>query len=184
MLPLINLIQNVHQTCQPIVGQATPGDGVDNDCDGDTDEDDCTQTYFFYEDFVTYEEAQRRCEDNGQTLAMPTTLDEWQKLVATKGSHVTSDQIWFGLDDRLVEGDYVWNSGEKATWTLWSQSQPDNDIQHSGNVNGEDCVTWYSASAWVSWAQQDHWNDNNCDEQLSYVCQGTYVLLDRSLMIG
>lgn len=39
------------------------------------------------------------------------------------------EYYWIGLDDRAVEGTFVWNDGSVVGFTNWSSGQPD-DARH------------------------------------------------------
>ena len=48
---------------------------------------------------------------------------------------------WIGLNDRSVEGTFVWSNGEAVTYTNWTAGEPNN----SGN---EDCAHIWSSGTW------------------------------------
>lgn len=69
--------------------------------------------------------------------------------------------VWIGLNDRAIEGTYVWDGDNtKANYTNWFPGEP-ND--YSGK---EDCVH-ITASQYFS----GFWNDNYCGQARKYVCE-------------
>lgn len=62
--------------------------------------------------------------------------------VASKMS--ASDKVWLGLSDELVEGTFVWDSGEPFTYNNWNAGEP-ND---AAVCNGEDYVETIGGGLW------------------------------------
>jgi len=62
--------------------------------------------------------------------------------VASKMS--ASDKVWLGLSDELVEGTFLWDSGEPFVYTSWNGGEP-ND---AAVCNGEDYVETIGGGLW------------------------------------
>ena len=75
---------------------------------------------------------------------------------------VGRDPYWIGLTDRLVEGDFVWEStGNSLDYANWNPGEPNGKI-----YSEEDCIHIELDS------QDRRWNDRNCDDSWLYVlCQ-------------
>jgi len=56
--------------------------------------------------------------------------------------------LWLGLNDQAVEGDWVWVSGETSTYRHWAPGEPN-------DWNGEDC-------GHISVSRSGEWNDVPC----------------------
>ncbi len=93
----------------------------------------------------TWKEAQAQAVSLGGNLVTVNDATENQFLVNTFGG---KEQLWIGLTDEVVEGQFKWVNGEAVTYTNWLINQPDNasgveDYVHlSGGTGGQ-------------------WNDNN-----------------------
>merc|ERR1711963_1023039 len=126
--------------------------------------DSTSPTYTFHSEKVSYSEAQARCRAQGQTLAMPETAQQWQALVSAKSGFYSNNNIWIGMDN--YQGTWKWNDGQSVGYSHWMPGQPDNyhGVEH--------CVSWYNINPPASYATPDTWNDEQCDKQLPYVCQG------------
>lgn len=93
---------------------------------------------------LTWEEAHNYAQRFGAHLATVRSLAENKWIDSTFGVK----NKWIGINDREKEGEYVWSSGEKSTFTHWNNGEPNNyggveDYGHIGdNAEGK-------------------WNDNN-----------------------
>ena len=82
---------------------------------------------------------------------------------------------WIGLSDRAREGEWVWTSGEKASFTNWARmpgrpAMPDN--YRGIDRNGENCAVLNSdPKARDNWAVPKQWNDGSCLFRTGAICQ-------------
>ena len=70
-----------------------------------------------------------------------------------------SDHVWLGGSDLFQEGKWFWaTSGLSISGndTDWAPNQPN-------NAHGENCLEMSAAKG--------HWNDADCDRDLTFVCQ-------------
>lgn len=66
------------------------------------------------------------------------------------------DHKWIGLNDRAIEGRYVWVEDDSVTtYTAWYPTEP------SGS--GEGCIEQYTS--------EGEWNDKPCSTPRPYICQ-------------
>ncbi|XP_062568473.1 perlucin-like [Saccostrea cucullata] len=71
--------------------------------------------------------------------------------------------FWIGLNDILVEGEWVWMSTQQTpSYTDWAPGQPDNYQQH------EDCAFLWQATTL-------HWDDVDCSTKFSFICEKTFT---------
>lgn len=97
----------------------------------------------------TWAEAGERCASNGGKLVEIADAAE-NDFLRTK----LSTAAWIGLEDRTVEGTWVWQN-TSAIWFNWGPTQPDNS-------NNEDCA---------SLAPTGMWNDLPCAAQAAALCE-------------
>ena len=93
-------------------------------------------TYQVVEGCLTWSEAKADAEVRGGHLAVVTSSNEWETIVAQLGFDLLS-WVWLGGTDENVEGVWEWVTGEPWSFSPWFESQPD-------NYNNEDYLhSWY-----------------------------------------
>lgn len=63
--------------------------------------------------------------------------------------------LWIGLNDRVIEGQFTWVSGEPSAFTKWARGEPNNNA----NGEGEDCVHIWP----TRYDNAGYWNDLKWD---------------------
>ena len=69
----------------------------------------------------------------------------------------SGDRSWIGLNDRSVEGYFVWTNKEISSFRFWAPMQPN-------NWNNEDCVHTLGVRHGYTW------NDVPCDNCFNFTC--------------
>ena len=67
------------------------------------------------------------------------------------------ERSWIGLNDRSVEGSFVWTNKELSSFRFWAPRQPN-------NWRDEDCVHTLGAKHGYTW------NDVSCDNCDNFTC--------------
>ena len=82
---------------------------------------------------------------------------------------------WIGLTDRAREGEWVWTSGEVATFTNWARmpgQEPMPDNYRGIDKNGENCAVLNTdPSAKNNWEVPQKWNDGSCLDKTGAICR-------------
>ena len=104
----------------------------------------------------TFAEAKKSCATNGATLAMPKTTAAGAALRDAIAAKLAASKMWIGYNDNASEGEWVWSSGSKASFTAWKPGEP-NDF------DTENCAEL--------WADTWKWNDFDCNARLPFVCE-------------
>ncbi|MFN6146384.1 MAG: lectin-like protein [Planctomycetota bacterium] len=94
---------------------------------------------------MSWPQAEALAVTYGGHLATVRNAAEHSWLWSTFGGQNSSP--WIGLNDRAVEGQWVWSSGELESYRNWSPAEPNGG-------NNEDC-----AHMWFT--QAGFWNDTN-----------------------
>ena len=78
------------------------------------------------------------------------------------GAHKQNDGSYYWIDGRKVDGTYVWAPGEP------------NNYQ-----NSEECLdlTWFAANTDLHIPEAFALNDDHCDTNYFYICEGNSVLI-------
>ena len=142
-------------------------DGVDNDCDGTVDDGaacPCAKEYFGGHAYLfcnfarSWSSARSYCHALGYHMVTLTSAaeDSWvqSRIVAYNDTG-----WWFGLNDQLVEGTFVWEDGTPVTYTNWHSGEPNDQF---GN---EDCGMLNLFGTWTQW------NDATCTNTMPFVCE-------------
>ena len=70
---------------------------------------------------------------------------------------LNGEKSWIGLNDRSVEGLFVWSDGESSRFRFWARNQPN-------NWKNEDCVHTLGSRHGYTW------NDVPCDKCHKFTC--------------
>ncbi len=109
--------------------------------------------YKFFENSVTFPEANSSCINEGAELVSINDFDELRFLDSILPG---GEKIFVGLTDIAEEGHWVWMDGSVPTLDpLWHGDHPDGGLE-------ENCGEY----------QQDHgFHDKKCKEKRSFVCK-------------
>ncbi|MFY9344333.1 MAG: FG-GAP-like repeat-containing protein [Planctomycetota bacterium] len=72
----------------------------------------------------------------GGHLATVRNATEQGWLQANLGGYLATNGLWIGYTDAAVEGQWVWSSGEPATYTNWFPGQPQGGVSENYATTG------------------------------------------------
>jgi hypothetical protein len=141
-------------------------DGVDSDCSALADDDPacpCPAVVIDGSEFalcnlpVTWEEAAASCAARGLALARVDSATQSRALYeeAMKANKVP---WWIGMNDRAVEGTWLWHDGSAVGETFWKKGEPDN------STCNQDCAVLKSGS-------KGRWHDTHCAQRRPFICR-------------
>lgn len=98
------------------------------------------------------------CVNKGADLAIINSREEMNFI----NSLYSSDkEVWIGLTDKGVEGQWKWVDETPLTLAFWGKGQPNS---HQGR--NQDCVEfWHHATG------NGDWNDENCSVEQQWICE-------------
>jgi cysteine-rich repeat protein len=112
------------------------------------------------QDYKTWDAAESFCVGGGGHLVSISSKAEndfvYLNVMPSDFLDPTSPR-WIGLNDKAIEGSFVWSSGEPLSYTNWRSGEPNDS---GGN---EDCVE-------QRWSD-GKWNDNNCTQTRLFICE-------------
>ena len=130
---------------------------------------DGSRCYRVFAGAVDWLTARDDCATEGGTLATVHSADDNDQLYAL-ASGLSGTSIWLGLNDRSIEGDWVWTSGEASDYTEWlseaGREQPD------GGTTENCAEMFHDGSSEPTW--RGLWADMECDSSAhvgGYACE-------------
>jgi len=117
-----------------------------------------TKKYELSSDKTSWSSAKRACESNGGYLITITSYEESQIAKSVANSGGNKDNVWIGLREENLEGEFLWVTGEPFLFTNWGSFQPNGDSDLS-------CV-WLNKS-------DRKWNDQRCSTSITkkFICE-------------
>ncbi|XP_068720566.1 uromodulin-like [Montipora capricornis] len=97
--------------------------------------------------------AELKCSAVGSSLV---TIHNHEENVYVQHRN-NGERSWIGLNDRSVEGSFVWTNHELSSFRFWAPRQPN-------NWRNEDCVHTLGAKHGYTW------NDVSCDSCYNFTC--------------
>ncbi|XP_006820388.1 low affinity immunoglobulin epsilon Fc receptor-like isoform X1 [Saccoglossus kowalevskii] len=123
--------------------------------------------YHFFEDEITWSEAQTHCKSIGGDLVRiydQTTNDLIMAHINASdiGANIDSG-FWIGYNDQRVEGTFEWVSGFVCPYENWGPGEPNNN--DNLDPSGQDCVQLRKDTA--------QWDDEYCGEirDKAFICE-------------
>ena len=110
--------------------------------------------YVVYKENVSWNEAVRRCEELGGTLAMPTNAEELEEI-SRRAREIGLTYVWLGAT-RLDDGGDRWvtTEGEEVSFFFWGENEP-------SYVDGGDGAT---ENYMLLWRIDEDWYGNDSRE--------------------
>ncbi|XP_066279325.1 uncharacterized protein [Branchiostoma lanceolatum] len=117
---------------------------------------------FLQSTFVPYTEARALCEAEDAKLAMPKDQAAHDLIVKYRNQFHTKINLWIGLNDMNVEGDFVWEDGTPlGNLSRWLPEQPNNvhGLQHCAVLTPE------------TNKHPNQWRDDACSSTWGAICE-------------
>ena len=109
--------------------------------------------YFTISTCTTWSNAQTKCCKMGSHLV---TVHNQEENVHIQHRH-NGEKSWIGLNDRSVEGSFVWTKKGTSSFRFWAANQPNNN-------KDQDCVHTLGSNNGYTW------NDISCDNCFKFTC--------------
>ncbi|XP_078585767.1 CUB and sushi domain-containing protein 1-like [Branchiostoma floridae x Branchiostoma japonicum] len=127
--------------------------------DGSYHCDDCTvyngKCYIVSDTMLNFAEAKMKCTEQG---GIPVIIEDQQmQEFLVQELSVSNKDVWIGLTDLDVEGQFVWTDGSPLAYSNWAPGEPNGD--HTKN-----CVHMWPLANF-------RWDDMPCGRNNYYVCQ-------------
>lgn len=147
----------------PLVAEVC--NGIDDDCDGIVDLEECPcsfdsregRVFLFCAERLSWAGALEACRSLGYDLASVRDIQE-NAWVSRRSSDFMLEDVWIGLNDIRDGGVFVWSNGDPSSFRFWNDGQPN-------NRNDQDCTEIHTQDDWAL-----TWNDEECEEAQSFVC--------------
>nr|1FIF_A Chain A, MANNOSE-BINDING PROTEIN-A [Rattus norvegicus]1FIF_B Chain B, MANNOSE-BINDING PROTEIN-A [Rattus norvegicus]1FIF_C Chain C, MANNOSE-BINDING PROTEIN-A [Rattus norvegicus]1FIH_A Chain A, MANNOSE-BINDING PROTEIN A [Rattus norvegicus]1FIH_B Chain B, MANNOSE-BINDING PROTEIN A [Rattus norvegicus]1FIH_C Chain C, MANNOSE-BINDING PROTEIN A [Rattus norvegicus] len=96
------------------------------------------------------------CSELRGTVAIPRNAEENKAI-----QEVAKTSAFLGITDEVTEGQFMYVTGGRLTYSNWKKDQPDDWYGH-GLGGGEDCVHIVDNGLW---------NDDSCQRPYTAVCE-------------
>ncbi|XP_061625950.1 CD209 antigen-like isoform X2 [Phyllopteryx taeniolatus] len=113
--------------------------------------------YFVSSSKKTWYLSRNNCQGNGADLVIINSNEEMQYI---NGLFSNNKEVWMGLTDEGVEGQWKWVDGTPLTLKFWADGQPNS---YNGN---QDCGEFWHRSHGMA-----EWNDEKCSSMRYWVCE-------------
>ncbi len=74
------------------------------------------------------------------------------------------DRIWLGMNDKAVEGRFVWTDESPFDYNQWGENEPN-------SLSSEENCGEFQIGPTPSWLDVPGWNDVTCTREYSYICK-------------
>ncbi|KAF7668435.1 hypothetical protein LDENG_00014620 [Lucifuga dentata] len=103
----------------------------------------------------TWSDAQLECRKEGGDLVSIRNVED-QSFVTSQLGYASNDELWIGLNDKQMEGLFVWSDNSPVTFTSWEFGEP------AVSADQEDCV--------LIRGEKGNWADRMCEEKHGFIC--------------
>lgn len=128
--------------CAPFESAEALDDSADSRC------------YGYFGEPLTWPEAARGCEIRQGHLVTITNAAENDRVASLIPQGASA---WIGAEDRDLENNFVWVTGESFGFTAWALGQPD-------DPGDEDCLEQRNDA-------EPGWHDQPCDTARAFICE-------------
>ena len=120
-------------------------------------------------------EAKEECEKLPGWLVEIESEEQNDALYDEAREQKIGSSAWIGLSDTAKEGQWIWSSGETATFLNWTPQSPSNTRMKINKWQGEDCAVINLGEKTIKskpWTTIKKWNDGSCeDTRGAAICQ-------------
>ncbi|KAJ8320950.1 hypothetical protein KUTeg_002537 [Tegillarca granosa] len=104
-----------------------------------------------------WEHAREDCKIKGGNLLSIHSIQEQNFIMSSLSSlNFLGKGVWLGLNDKVTEKTFVWDSGEPVDFEYWAKEEPGNIVNILPVHHEEDCVL-------LKPNDSGHWYDYPCD---------------------
>ncbi len=127
-------------------------------------------SYQFFTEDVSWTQAQQKCAELGGHLAVVSSVEELNTIVALAQTHGI-EKVWLGC--HRENGELKWENNETVDFYAWGRGEP-SQYDSGDNVAEDYLLLWYFNGAWV---YNDSRNDPVKDYpamysgKIGYVCE-------------
>ena len=111
--------------------------------------------YRLFKEELDWNDARMMCQLHGGDLASITSKQEESKIKGLLLGYPGDKSFWLGLNDKEIEGKYVWSDGSEYSYRNWREGEPNDKW-------GEDCTVTMSSLKW---------NDEGCERKYFFICK-------------
>ncbi|GAB1602893.1 uncharacterized protein LOC115211635 [Argonauta hians] len=121
--------------------------------------------YVFINKEKFWPDARKYCWELGGELVYihdMETMNFLKRVLNSRELNWNRNGVWIGASDLFREGEWVWTTGDKVTWTYWAPGEPDGTLR-----SFQDCVVIRRTKDW-------RWFNYHCELMLyhyNFICQ-------------